>query len=251
MHGPRRQLITTFAFALGLAPRLSFAQAEGESKGESAEVSTEAKEADVGGEEDEGEEKRKLSDRIKSVQRKTFLKEHRFEVFPFFALDLNDPFYQHLIVGGSIGFHLVDSLELEARGGFVFAHLKQDAIKFVRQQTDSLLENPPEFKYHADLDLSWAPFYGKISILGEGIMHFDTYITAGLGAFGTDAGPNFAGNIGLGLRYFMTDWLVTRVEIRDYLFADTRNDTADVQNLLILSFFVSGFFPTSFAYEFE
>ena len=36
------------------------------------------------------------------------------------------------------------------------------------------------------LDLTWAPFYGKISILGEGIMHFDTYITAGGGVFGTD-----------------------------------------------------------------
>ena len=243
-----------FAMALGLHPALGFAQEEGEAQTDSAEVSSEAKETEL---EEEGEEKKKLSDRIKSVQRKTFLKEHRFEVFPFFALDLNDPFFQHLIVGGSIGFHLVDSLGLEARGGFVFASLKQDAIKFVRTETDSLLENPPEFKYHADLNLTWAPFYGKISILGEGIMHFDTYITAGGGVFGTDGagegglGHHPAGNIGLGIRYFMTDWLIARAEIRDYLFVDTRNNTSDVQNLLILSFSVAGFFPTSFEHEFE
>src|SRR5688572_4815085 len=184
MEARRSHLITTFVLALGFSPALSFGQEETKTD---AEASTEAKETELDLD-DEGEERKKLSDRIKSVQRKSFLKESRFEVFPFFALDLNDPFFQHFIVGGAIGFHLVDSLSLEGRGGFVFASLKQDAIKFVRQETDSLLENPPEFKYHADLDLTWAPFYGKISILGEGIMHFDTYITAGGGVFGTDAG---------------------------------------------------------------
>src|SRR5688572_5652873 len=184
MRAPNSQLITLFILSLGSVPAIGLAQDE--AKSEDTEASTEAKETEL--DEEDGEEKKKLSDRIKSVQRKTFLKEHRFEVFPFFALDLNDPFFQHLIVGGSIGFHLVDSLGLEVRGGGVFASLKQDAIKFVRTETDSLLENPPEFRYHADLDLTWAPFYGKISILGEGIMHFDTYITAGGGVFGTDAG---------------------------------------------------------------
>lgn len=205
---------------------------------------------------DEGDEpeRQKLSDRIKSVQRKTFLKEHRFEVFPYFGLDLNDPFFQHFIVGGSVGFHVVDSLSIEGRGGFVFASLKQDAIRFVRTESDSLILNPPEFKYHADLDLTWAPFYGKISLFGEGILHFDTYISIGVGVFGTDggsAGHHPAGNVGLGQRYFILDWLVARIELRDYIFVDTRNDTADVQNLLILGFFISGFFPTTFEYEFQ
>lgn len=88
-------------------------------------------------------------------------------------------------------------------------------------------------------------------------MHFDTYITAGGGVFGTDGsgegglGHHPAGNIGLGIRYFMTDWLIARLEIRDYIFVDTRNESADVQNLLILGFMVAGFFPTSFEHEFE
>lgn len=239
--------IAVLSLALVLAPLPAAAQEEGE--GDGATVTTEGDQpAD---EEQEGEEKQKLSDRIKSVQRKTFLKRRRVEVFPYFGLDLNDPFFQHLVVGGSIGFHVVDSLAIEARGGFVFASLKQDAIRFVRQETDSILENPPEFKYHGDLDFTWAPFYGKISLFGEGILHFDTYITAGGGVFGTDAGPNPSGNIGLGQRYFLTDWLVARLELRDYLFVDTRNDTSDMQNLLVLGFSVSGFFPTSFDYEFQ
>jgi outer membrane beta-barrel protein len=90
-----------------------------------------------------------------------------------------------------------------------------------------------------------------VSLLGEGIVHFDTYVTTGAGIFGTDAGLNPSVNVGIGQRYFLTDWLVARVELRDYLFLETRNGETDLQNLLILGFAVSGFFPTSFSYEFQ
>jgi outer membrane beta-barrel protein len=199
----------------------------------------------------EGTERKKLSDRIKSVQRKVFLKKSRVEIFPQFSLDLNDPFFQHFIVGAAVGFHLADSMSVEVRGGATIAKMKQSAIRFVRTETDSLLENPPEFKYHADIDFLWAPFYGKISLFSEAILHFDTYLTAGPGIFGTDAGLNPAANIGIGQRYFITDWLTARVEVRNYLFLDNRNDTSDLQNLLVLGFSVSGFFPMSFEYELQ
>ncbi len=58
-------------------------------------------------------------------------------------------------------------------------------------------------------------------------------------------------NIGLGQRYFITDWLVVRVELRDYIFLDSRNGQSDIQNLLILGFSVSGFIPPSFEYDFQ
>lgn len=216
-----------------------------------AETSAESKETADSEKSEESTERRKLSDRIKSVQRKVFLKKGRVEVFPQFALDLNDPFFQHFIVGAAVGFHLADSMSVEVRGGAALGKLKQSAIRFVRDETDSLLENPPEFKYHADLDFLWAPFYGKISLFSEGILHFDTYLTAGPGVFGTDAGLNPAANIGIGQRYFITDWLVARLEIRNYLFMDNRNGESDLQNLLVLGFAVSGFFPMTFDYELQ
>lgn len=246
--------------ALGLAPLTAFAQ-----EGEEEEVTAEAEKT----EEPEGEPKKKrLRDRIKSVQRKVFLKRGRFEIFPHFGLDLNDPFFQHFIVGGSVAYHFVDSLSLELRGGGVVGSVKQSAIRFVRQVTDSLLKDPPEFVAHADIDVTWAPFYGKISLFGESILHFDTYVSAGPGLFvlkGLDReamnpdpmNPELstffspAINIGLGQRYFITDWLVVRVELRDYIFLDSRNGQSDIQNLLILGFSVSGFIPPSFEYDFQ
>lgn len=215
----------------------------------SEETGAEAKETEQQTEDDAG--KRKLSDRIKSVERKAFLKKKRVEIFPQFGLSLNDPFFQHMLLGGAVGFHVADSLSFELRGGAVLASIKSSAIRFVRTETDSLLKNPPELKYHADLDVLWAPIYGKVALFSEGILHFDTYITAGPGIFGTDAGLAPAVNFGIGQRYFITDWLVARLEVRDYVFLDSRNDESNMRQNVVLGFALSGFFPTTFEYEYQ
>lgn len=260
MTASTKKPVHTLAVAITaslLFANVALAQESEETSTESAntsgdtETSAEGKETKDEEKAETSTEKKKLSDRIKSVQRKVFLKKSRVEVFPQFSLDLNDPFFQHFIVGAAVGFHLADSMAVEVRGGAAIAKMKQSAIKFVRTETDSLLKNPPEFKYHADIDFLWAPFYGKISLFSEAILHFDTYLTAGPGIFGTDAGLNPAANIGIGQRYFITDWLTARVEVRNYLFLDNRNDTSDLQNLLVLGFSVSGFFPMSFEYELQ
>lgn len=252
----RRFAPTTIVALTFLCLAAAPAWAQSEAGNQASEVTdTEASEegektADEAGESEE-DKGTKLSDRIKSVQRKVFLKRRRVEIYPYFALDLNDAFFTHLIVGGAVAFHIVDSLAIEARGGGVIGSIEQDAIRFVRQETDSLLQDPPEFQYNAELDLLWAPFYGKISLFGEGILHFDTILAIGPGIFGTDAGLNPAANIGLGQRFFINDWLTVRVELRDYIFIDSRNGESDLQNLLMLAVSVSGFFPTSFEYEFQ
>lgn len=234
------------ALALPLVlPCPAFAQDEAS---DDAEVSAEGEKTK---DNEASPDKTKLSDRIKAVQRKAFLKRQRVEFAPYFGLDLNDPFYQHFIIGGSVGFHLADSLSVEARVGGVIGSVKQSAIRFVRQETDSLIVDPPAFKMHGDIDFTWAPLYGKISLFGEGILHFDTFLTAGPGIFLTDAGVNPAMNVGLGQRYFINDWLVVRAEVRDYIFIDSRNGRSDLQNLVILGLSVSGFFPMTFEYEYQ
>jgi outer membrane beta-barrel protein len=241
------------ALALGLCPLATArAQEAGAAEGaaaESDETSAEARDTEEGAEREDP--RGRIADRVKSVQRKVFVKKKRLELFPQFGLDLNDPFFQHLVAGAALGYHFADSFSMELRGGAVIATLDQSSIRFVRQESGSLLKNPPRFKYHADADLLWAPFYGKLSVLGEGILHFDTYLTTGAGVFGTDSGANPAVNIGIGQRYFISDWLVARVELRDYVFMENRNGESDLQNLLILGFSLSGFFPTSFSYDFQ
>jgi outer membrane beta-barrel protein len=265
MRTPKRIFAPLLTIALAITPRGVRAQegpgdatqdkssgAESSTSGGGGEAEAAKDTSETGEKKTEGEEQsRKISDKIKSVAHKEFLKKSRLEVFPQFAFDLNDPFFDHLIVGAAVGYHFVDSASVELRGGFSFAHLKKNVIRLVRQTDSAVLENPPEFKGHADLDFLWAPLYGKISLLGEGILHFDTYVTAGPGIFATDAGIDPAANFGVGQRYFMNRWLDFRVEIRDYIFMDQRNNESNLQNLMILGFAVSGFVPFDFSYEYE
>lgn len=216
------------------------AEAEAEAGAEAAE----AKRAKKDEEED-------LSDRIKAVQRKVFLKKQRVELFPYFGFDLNDPFFTHLVLGGSLSYHLVDSLSIDARGGFVFASIEKNIVRIIRTEAGAILENPPEFQFHADLDLTWAPIYGKISLFGDAILHFDTYVSGGPGLFGTDEGVNPAFNVGIGQRYFINKWLTFRAELRNYMFIEDRNNASSLQNLMVVGLFASIFLPTSFEYEFQ
>lgn len=201
------------------------------------------------------QDKRELADRIKSVQRKVFLKKNRFEIYPFFAIDLNDPFFQHYAAGLAASYHLADSFSIELRGAKVLGSTEQSAIKFVRVNGGAVLDDVPEFDWNGDLNLGWSPIYGKVSLAGEWILHFDTYISVGGGVFGTktggDASVNPAANVAIGERVFLTDWLVLRFELRDYIFVEAREEISDIQNLLMFGVSLSGFFPTSFEYDFQ
>lgn len=240
-------LLAFFVVALGPnLPATAIAQDDpgaAEAADEGAE-SAEAKRAKKDEEED-------LSDRIKAVQRKVFLKKQRVELFPYFGFDLNDPFFTHLVLGGSLSYHLVDSLSIDARGGFVFASIEKNIVRIIRTEAGAILENPPEFQFHADIDLTWAPIYGKISLFGDAILHFDTYVSGGPGVFGTDEGVNPAFNVGIGQRYFINKWLTFRAELRNYMFIEDRNNASNLQNLMVVGLFASIFLPTSFEYEFQ
>src|SRR5574341_338592 len=59
-----------------------------------------------------------LGDRVKAVQRKGFLKRHRFELAPLFAATVNDAFYQKVGGGLRVAYNFGDTFALAARGAF-------------------------------------------------------------------------------------------------------------------------------------
>jgi len=198
---------------------------------------------------------RRLSDRIKSVQRKVFLKKNRLEIFPFFQMALNDPFFHHFAVGLAAGYHIADSFNIEVRGSYVVGSTETSAVKLIRVTEKAVFDQVPKFKWNGDLNFGWSPIYGKVSLAGEWILHFDTYISLGLGVFGHETGGEAAfspaANVAIGERVFLTEWLTLRLELRDYIFHHEREEIADIQNLLMFGVSLSGFFPTSFEYEFQ
>ena len=93
---------------------------------------------------------------------------------------------------------------------------------------------------------NWAPIYGKINLVGETVLNFDLYLTAGIGAIvknnyvatfgqiGTledivdleDASPGTevlpSGVIGIGQNYFITQSLAVKIDARASFWVDNR-----------------------------
>ena len=243
-------LIASLGVLLLCAPTLVFAQ--------SPDSTVDEKESTTKADNDA------LADRIQSVERKVFLKRRRFEIHPYFGLDLNDAFFQHFFVGGGVAYHLQDSFSLELRGGAVVADIEKGSVRFVRVNTESLLEGQLSLLAHGDLNATWAPLYGKLSLFGESILHFDTFIAAGGGIFVTERAEretlesalenvvsvNPAVNVAIGQRFYFNEWLVFRVELRNYSFIETGTQS-DLQNVTTVGVALSGFFPMSFSYEYQ
>src|SRR5215813_15101410 len=56
-----------------------------------------------------------VEDRVKSVQRKVYLKKHRFELAPYVAISLNDAYYSKFGLAVRGAYYLSDTLALAAR----------------------------------------------------------------------------------------------------------------------------------------
>lgn len=193
-----------------------------------------------------------LGDRIKAVQRKVFMKDLRHELFPSFAMSLNDPFHQHLMVGGAYAFHIADAFAVEASFNYVLASPKTDIIRVVRETATAVPEIVKP-QYFINLNGHWAPIYGKFSLMSEKIFHYDLYLVGGFAAVKSETGHHIGGTVGIGSRVFVNDWLTVRIELRDTIYNDTFNpanvEEADIQNYLWLSVGASFFLPPSFEYS--
>ena len=54
--------------------------------------------------------------------------------------------------------------------------------------------------------------------LGGSITHFDLYVAAGAGVVDSALSSDLAGNVGLGLKFFLGRAVAIRVDVRDHLF---------------------------------
>lgn len=192
-------------------------------------------------------------DKVKAVARKALLKRKRVELAPAFATSVNDAFYIHMGVGGSLTFYPHDSFGIAASGMWFLGHPETGRIDDVRS---GLISVPADFapvQAFAGLDLQWSPIYGKMSLLGSAIVPFDFYFLGGMGIAYTGAHSRSAARFGIGQRFVLNEWLTVRVELKDHIFVDTHTVSgqvrSDIQNYLMVQVGVGVFVPPSFEYS--
>lgn len=184
-----------------------------------------------------------------AIKRQRFTKKGKHELSPTFALSTNDAFYQIYYFGVMYNYHIADwvSLGVLLNGAFTQPTGLTKTLSNAPDAADS-----PGFGVTPDVrqpfyfstiaaQARFAPVYGKLSFFSEAVVYFDLYFTVGGGLFlthapnvtrnksapvppgvdikqspGSDGGDGMGflpfGEIGIGQRYFLLQWLALRWE---------------------------------------
>lgn len=204
-----------------------------------------------------------LDQRIRPVSGRLLVKSGRQELSPTLGMSLGDPFFTKYLVGLRYAYHVGEQWSVGV-GGFWAESTPSGAVTTCDSRglgckaptAEDLARTPGDFNLLLGADVSWAPLYGKISVLAESVLHFDTYVSVGGGVLQTrhippgrlDSVEAFAphGSIAVGQRFFLTRHATLRLELRDLVYpleiqGRTGPETS-LQNQLLFSVGLSVFF---------
>lgn len=209
-----------------------------------------------------------LRDRIRPVSGHLFLMDGRFEVSPSIGISLRDAFWQKVGFGAAFTYHFTETVGLSARATYNLSLVSGTAqicdptgggcsLPTVDELTRDGEGNLANVAYGymsllTSIDLQWAPLYGKLALFSETILNFNMYGLIGptFLMYGPNNSFTVGGNVGIGFRFFINNWLCLRLELRDVLYyeegAAGRNS---FRNQLMTEVGFSLFFPTVFREE--
>lgn len=205
---------------------------------------------------------------IKTIQPKTFMKLHRYEVGPSLGFVANDPFLNRYIIGGVFDYHATEIFAIEAQiayapilgqGGCEDPDWKALSCQLLTE--NSVSPDISRLTAHGNLGLQYAPIYGKAAV-GQKIIAFDIYGTLGLGitqteddlvalqaegeedAIRTQSQVHPTTTIAGGARVAFSELLAVRAEVKSMTYIETvKSTTLEMKNNLIVQANLSFFFP--------
>jgi len=186
------------------------------------------------------------ADRVRSVQKKLYMKRGRFELAPYIAFCVNDPLYTKW--GGSLraAYYLADTLAISARFTYINMVKTDDVRKAKGFLSAAIFPSEPEWWAMASVE--WSPLYGKVSIFNS-ILHFDAGLIGGAGmvkaATYRDLGFLPAFDIGFSMRVVAKDFLAVNAAWVNTSYVDKPFGLtkSGIQNVQMIYAGVSIFFP--------
>lgn len=197
------------------------------------------------------------------IQNKFFLKSNRFEIAPSLGVVPNNSFVRNYYGGALLAYHFSETLAAE--GAFLYA--PNSGLTGVKGLTKTLVQiaydSNPDTTFKQPLDrlqlgaifaARWSPVYGKINLIGEGVLNFDLYGTAGIGLLlvtkdyasvaddyksgnsedpvALESSPITEGypafNLGIGMDFFITQSIALKIDARTALYVADEPDYGNV-----------------------
>lgn len=179
-------------------------------------------------------------DDIAVLPRRYTLKAKRVELAPVYHFTLNNPLIRHHAVGGQVNFFLSEALWLGVEGQYYFPQQTNDSTGtyFLTGAQDKVLPAVNRLVFSALLDFGYVPAYGKFALFNRAIVHWEGYVTLGVGAFMSQvipvkrSDPSFSTisaifNVGVGTRLFLTRWMALNAFLKLYGYPDTFEPVAN------------------------
>lgn len=131
-----------------------------------------------------------------------------------------DPFYKGIAGTGRFTFHFNDFHAWEVVGGTFAYNLDSNITEQLLKNFGIQRQQLPGMQLMIESDYILKPFYGKFALANRSLLYQEVYLAVGGTATQwTDNSMRFGPNIGGGLRFFSSEWLSFRFDLRYALVA--------------------------------
>lgn len=123
--------------------------------------------------------------------------------------------------------------------------LALNELRYRRTDSDEIVSPDPEINSIngiKDVNLIFAPFYGKLNLIDDFIIYSDLYMTGGVSSLDTTQGDLTAFTWGIGQRFYWGKNLSVRIDMRDRAFVEQRGGQDYTRHAYGVDFGVSYFF---------
>lgn len=178
-------------------------QQQGSSSGEDADVSKVKERYWQRGDENE----------VGVVQNRAYTKSGRLEIEALGGFMNGDPFLSTKLVGATVGYHLSEIYSVHLLGWKDFTS-NSSALDTLANYTPHVGANTNEPRGFLGAEFRGSFLYGKLSLLGKAIIHYDLHVSAGGGLTYTETGNDLTGIIGIGQQMFLSNSFSLNVDFR-------------------------------------
>lgn len=166
------------------------------------------------------------------VQNRTYKKAGHVEISAFGGFVFNDPFLSIHNYGATLGYHLNEYYSIHAVAWKYGVANSSAYNTLLSTQSVAANTNPPNSFVGGELHGSF--LYGKLSFIGESIIHYDLHFIGGAGITNTQNGSYITPDVGIGQQMFLGERVSFNVDFRmtpyheDIVSSDPTNNPGQV-----------------------
>jgi outer membrane beta-barrel protein len=150
----------------------------------------------------------------KGVQRRDFLKKHRFEIAGVGGYYASDALSSTYTYGGAVAFYPSEDFGLELL-------VTRNPIKFRLEEPFNAFDQErhftPSAAFQGIASLLWSPIHAKFKFTEATIVHGDIFAVAGAGRTFHESVLGLTWEAGLGLKLYFSRFVTFRLDVRDFL----------------------------------